>query len=88
MLAVEEAIRALLAYALGWYQVPGWTSLVVITSAIGSAVLIGVGLVGEYVGKIYEQSKQRPIYLVARTFGGQMNNHYSEAEYAKAGSAE
>jgi dolichol-phosphate mannosyltransferase len=53
---------------LGWYAVPGWTSLMVVVSILGSALLISVGIVGQYVGRIYEQSKDRPLYLVARTF--------------------
>ena len=48
--------------------VPGWTSLMVLTSILGGAVLISIGIVGQYVGKIYEESKGRPLYLVARTF--------------------
>ena len=69
ILGIEEGIRALLAYFLGWYTVPGWTSLTVVGSLIGSAMLISVGIVGEYVAKLYEQSKGRPLYIVARTFG-------------------
>jgi dolichol-phosphate mannosyltransferase len=38
------------------------------TNVIGSALLISVGILGEYVGRIYEQSKDRPLYLVSRTF--------------------
>jgi len=66
---IEEGIRALLAYFLHWYTVPGWTSLTVIVSFIGSAMLMSIGILGEYVAKIYEQSKGRPLYVVARTFG-------------------
>ena len=65
---IEEAIRALLAFALGWYVVPGWTSLTILTSVIGSALLISIGILGQYVGRIYEQAKSRPLYLVSRTF--------------------
>jgi dolichol-phosphate mannosyltransferase len=66
---IEEGVRALLAYFLHWYTVPGWTSLTVIVSFIGSAMLMSIGILGEYVAKIYEQSKGRPLYVVARTFG-------------------
>jgi len=66
---IEEGIRALLAYSLGWYTVPGWTSLTVIVSLIGSGMLMSMGILGEYIAKIYEQSKGRPLYVVARTFG-------------------
>jgi dolichol-phosphate mannosyltransferase len=70
IIGIEEGIRALLAYFLGWYTVPGWTSLTVIVSLIGSAMLMSIGILGEYVAKLYEQSKGRPLYVVARTFGG------------------
>jgi dolichol-phosphate mannosyltransferase len=69
-LGIEEGIRATLAHFLGWYTVPGWTSLTVLVSLIGSASLISIGILGEYVAKLYEQSKGRPLYIVARTFGG------------------
>ncbi len=68
LVGMEEGIRALLATALGWYTVPGWTSLMVLTSVVGSSLLISIGIVGQYVGRIYEQSKDRPLYLVSRTF--------------------
>jgi dolichol-phosphate mannosyltransferase len=67
LFAAEEACRAILASVLGWYAVPGWTSLMIVTTVIGSALLISVGIVGQYVGRIYEQSKSRPLYLVATT---------------------
>jgi glycosyltransferase involved in cell wall biosynthesis len=69
LVGIEEGIRALLAYFLNWYTVPGWTSLTVIVSLIGSAMLMSIGILGEYVAKLYEQSKGRPLYIVARTFG-------------------
>ncbi len=68
LFGIEEGIRALLAVVLGWYTVPGWTSLMIATCAIGSALLISIGILGQYTGKIYEQSKERPLYLVSRTF--------------------
>lgn len=73
VIGVEEAIRALLAHFLGWYTIPGWTSLTVLVALIGSAMLISVGILGEYVAKLYEQSKGRPLYVVARTFGASSN---------------
>jgi dolichol-phosphate mannosyltransferase len=68
LFGVEEGVRAGLAVALGWYTVPGWTSLMIVTCAIGGALLISVGILGQYTGRIYEQSKERPLYLVSRTF--------------------
>jgi glycosyltransferase involved in cell wall biosynthesis len=71
LFAIEEGVRATLAHLFGWYTVSGWSSLMVVTSGIGSSMLICIGVVGEYVAKLYEQSKGRPLYFVARTFGGE-----------------
>jgi glycosyltransferase involved in cell wall biosynthesis len=68
LIGFEEAIRAILAHIFHWYAVPGWSSLTVLVSVIGGATLLGIGILGEYVGKIYEQTKNRPLYLVSRTF--------------------
>ncbi len=42
----------------------GWTSLITSIWLIGGLQLIGVGLIGEYVGKIYKEAKRRPKYIV------------------------
>ena len=68
LLGFEEAIRATLARIFHWYVVPGWASLTVLISILGGATLLSIGVLGEYVGKIYEQSKNRPLYLVSCTF--------------------
>ncbi|MGA2905252.1 MAG: glycosyltransferase family 2 protein [Candidatus Korobacteraceae bacterium] len=65
---LEEAVRATLAHIFHWYAVPGWSSLTVLVSVLGGATLMSIGVLGEYVGKIYEQAKNRPLYLVSRTF--------------------
>jgi len=67
LMGLEEAVRALLAKILHWYVVPGWTSLTVLVSAIGGATLLSIGVLGEYIGKLYEQTKNRPLYVVSQT---------------------
>ncbi|WP_223591860.1 glycosyltransferase family 2 protein [Neobacillus bataviensis] len=42
----------------------GWTSLITSIWLIGGLQLIAIGLIGEYVGKIYKEAKQRPKYIV------------------------
>jgi polyisoprenyl-phosphate glycosyltransferase len=64
LVAIEEAIRALIEYFSG-KTVPGWTSLMVVLSMSNAALMIAVGILGEYVGRIYEEGKGRPLYLVA-----------------------
>jgi dolichol-phosphate mannosyltransferase len=67
LFGLVEAVRAVFAHFLHWYTVTGWTSLIVTICIIGGTLLISIGVLGEYVGKLYEQSKDRPLYLVART---------------------
>lgn len=62
--AVEEAVRALVAYLSG-RTVPGWTSLMIVLSMSNAALLMTVGVLGEYVAKIFEEGKGRPLYIVA-----------------------
>lgn len=66
LVGFEEAARATLAHVFHWYAVPGWSSITVLVSLLGGAMLMSIGVVGEYVGKIYEEIKNRPIYLVER----------------------
>jgi dolichol-phosphate mannosyltransferase len=67
LLGAEEAVRAVVESARG-QVVPGWTSLMVVTSVIGSAMLIGLGIVGQYIARIYEETKDRPLYVIAQTY--------------------
>lgn len=64
LVAIEEAIRALVEHFSG-KTVPGWTSLMVVLCLSNAALMIAVGILGEYVGRIYEEGKGRPLYIVA-----------------------
>lgn len=50
-------------------DIPGYASLLVAVLFFGSLQLISVGVLGEYMGRIYMESKQRPIYLVRARYG-------------------
>ncbi len=62
-------VYALFAFfALRW-TVPGWTSTLVTVLLIGGVQLLSLGIVGEYVGKIYEEVKGRPPYVIRERHG-------------------
>jgi polyisoprenyl-phosphate glycosyltransferase len=47
----------------------GWASLAAITLFLGGVQLISLGLIGQYVGRIFEESKKRPLYFVRESVG-------------------
>lgn len=56
---------ALYTHAIG-HTVPGWTSLLVSLWFIGGAILTAIGIIGEYIGKIYKEVKRRPRYFIEK----------------------
>lgn len=51
-------------------DIPGYASLLVAILFFGSLQLISVGMLGEYMGRIYMETKRRPIYLVRKQYEG------------------
>lgn len=47
-------------------DLPGYASLFVAVLFIGGVQLIGIGVLGEYLGRVYQETKQRPIYIVKK----------------------
>ena len=59
------AFYALARFALGMYIVPGWVSLIMINLLTSGAIMMGLGVLGEYVSRIFEEVKNRPLYVVS-----------------------
>jgi polyisoprenyl-phosphate glycosyltransferase len=62
-------ISAIVGALLGQHLVPGWASLMVLTSFVLGIQLIVLGVIGEYIGRIYDEVKHRPIYIVRNRHG-------------------
>lgn len=62
--SIFVAIWAVVAKFVFHDTVQGWTGMVVLVSILTSVQLFTVGVLGEYVGRIYEQVKGRPLYLI------------------------
>jgi glycosyltransferase involved in cell wall biosynthesis len=61
---VAMTIGALTSYARGTV-VPGWTSLFIAVLLLSGVQLVGLGMLGEYVGRLFTAAQQRPRYLIA-----------------------
>ena len=63
LISVFVALYGLLSNIFG-YTVSGWTSLIVSIWLIGGIQLLALGLIGEYIGKIYKEVKRRPRFII------------------------
>lgn len=73
LIAAGWALLGIL-YALGmriftstWVE--GWTALMIAVLFMGGAQLIAIGVIGAYIGRIYQESKDRPLYVVREQIG-------------------
>lgn len=62
--SIGMLIYSLVRHFMG-YTVEGWSSLAVSIWALGGIQLLAIGVIGEYIGKIYLESKQRPRFLIS-----------------------
>ena len=49
--------------------IEGWTAIIISILLIGGIQLLSIGILGEYIGRIYNEAKSRPLYIVKETFG-------------------
>lgn len=50
-------------------DVPGYASLMIVVLTLGGLILISLGIIGEYLGRIFEEVKRRPLFVVRETIG-------------------
>jgi glycosyltransferase involved in cell wall biosynthesis len=51
------------------YAEAGFPTVILLILAMGSMILLGLGLIGEYIAEIYREVKRRPVYVIAQSIG-------------------
>ena len=85
LLSIVLIIYALISWITG-HVVAGWPSSFIGTTLIGGIQLISLGVIGEYVGKIYMETKERPRYIVEeRTWDEKIDHSGDRGNYVRNG---
>ena len=61
--AVIYLILVLIEKIFWGIDIPGYATMIVLTLLLGGIQLLCIGIIGEYVGRTFEQTKDRPIYI-------------------------
>lgn len=68
VVSIAILIYSILSYIFKWNQLtPGWTSIMCTITFLGGTILISLWMIGEYIARIYDETKQRPQYIVRKT---------------------
>ncbi|MGB3146838.1 MAG: glycosyltransferase family 2 protein [Paracoccaceae bacterium] len=67
--AVIYTLKILVETMMFGRDVPGYASLMIVVLILGAVQIISLGMIGEYLGRLYLETKQRPIYLVQEMVG-------------------
>lgn len=82
MLAFLYAIWLIIQTLIFGNPVRGYPSLMVTILFLGGVQLIALGVIGEYLGRVYEESKLRPLFVVRKTWGGDFAKDTNRADDA------
>ena len=63
LFSIVMCVIGLVDWAMG-NNVPGYTTTLIVSLVIGGITLLSLGIIGEYVGKIYMETKHRPRYII------------------------
>ena len=77
--SIVFGLSALVSKLVGAFVVPGWTSIMVLVGIVGGIQLVVLGVIGEYIGHIFDEVKRRPLYVVSRFHGLEEPSDYESA---------
>jgi glycosyltransferase involved in cell wall biosynthesis len=69
--SIAFAITIIIRTLIFGIDTPGYASLIAVVIFLGSLQLMSIGIIGEYIGRIYLETKQRPNYLIRQLYGVQ-----------------
>jgi len=72
VLAIFYAAFLVIRTLVSGIAVPGYASILTAVLLLGGIQLIGIGVLGEYIGRTYVESKRRPVYMIRRRYGKPM----------------
>ncbi len=69
LISILVAVVLLVGKLTGSYDSPGFAAMVAVVLFLSGVQLVCIGAVGEYIGRIYDEVKERPLYIIARKSG-------------------
>lgn len=63
LISLVMAVYVIIEYYIIQHRTPGYATIMVTLSFLGSVILIALGIIGEYIGKIHMEVKKRPLYM-------------------------
>lgn len=77
-----------IAYAwLAGRSIQGWTSLMLVVVVLGAIQMFVLALMGEYIGRLYNEAKRRPLYIVQEVAGGSLEGSDARLGYVASATA-
>ena len=70
LVSIAMLIYSIVRWAMG-ETIIGWASVICSVWAIGGLILLSLGIIGEYIGKIYLETKDRPRFLIREVLDGE-----------------
>jgi glycosyltransferase involved in cell wall biosynthesis len=67
--AITFGISSVVVKLSGGFSVPGWASIMVLVGIVGGVQLMVMGVIGEYIARIYDEVKRRPLYVISGVEG-------------------
>jgi dolichol-phosphate mannosyltransferase len=76
LLSIAYGLTAIVLKLSGAFEVPGWTSMIFAVTFLGGVQLLTIGVMGEYISRIHDEVRGRPLYLVRETVGFDVSNSH------------